>query len=335
MRAVLSQESLTSLFGRVKDKLGLRWPEIAKICGVSCRTLRDWRRAKYTIPTETLERLSSQYGIEKTEIIKYLENFWYTSKGGKVSGPQNFKKYGNIGTPESRKLGALRALETHRKKRTGFFVPKNICLPSPSRKLAELIGILLGDGGITKKQVTITLHRYDDAEYIDYVVSLCNDLLRVQPSRIYRDNVCNIVISRTKLISYLVTMGLCIGNKVRQQIKVPSWISANLSLSKHCLRGLFDTDGCFYVDKHKYGKKVYLNGGMNFTNRSIPLLDFFKGTLQKLGFSPTQKTPFSIFLRKEEEIINYFKTIGSSNPKHKNKFINYLKNRYGRVPKWS
>ena len=87
--------------------------------------------------------------------------------------------------------------------------------------------------------------------------------------------------------------------------------------------------------KHLYKNKQYLNCGMNFTNRSLPILYFFKNKLEKFNFHPTQKTKFSIFLRREKEIIQYFQKIGSSNPKHLKKFKNYFKNKYGEVPKWS
>ena len=36
----------------------------------------------------------------------------------------------------------------------------------------------------------------------------------------------------------------------------------------------------------------------------------------------------------EDKIIDYFQTIGSSNPKHLKKFKQYFKNKHGGVPKW-
>lgn len=129
-------------------------------------------------------------------------------------------------------------------------------------------------------------------------------------------------------------MKLLIGNKVEHQIDVPFWIKKSNVSVKSCLKGLFDTDGCLYVDKHNYKNKIYYNIGMNFTNRSLPILLFFKRSLEKLGFHPTQKTEFSVFLRREDEIINYFRKIGSSHPKYLNKLKKYLKDKQGEVPKW-
>ena len=73
---------------------------------------------------------------------------------------------------------------------------------------------------------------------------------------------------------------------------------------------------------------------MAFTNRLLPILLFFKSALEKLGFHPTQNTKFKVSLRKEKEILDYFKKIGSSNPKHLNKFYEYFQEKYGEVPKW-
>ena len=134
----------------------------------------------------------------------------------------------------------------------------------------------------------------------------------------------SVVISRAKIVKFFNNMGIPIGGKVRQQTDVPLWIKRSTKFTKFCLRGLFNTDGCFYVDKHRYKDKIYLNAGMNFTNRSLPILQFFKSCLERLGFHPTQNTKFSISLRKEKEIIRYFHEIRSSNPKHLDKFEHYF-----------
>lgn len=43
--------------------------------------------------------------------------------------------------------------------------PKNIHKPCRNAKLAEFIGIMMGDGGISKYQIIITFHHIDDLEY--------------------------------------------------------------------------------------------------------------------------------------------------------------------------
>lgn len=156
----------------------------------------------------------------------------------------------------------------------------------------------------------------------------------VRPAIYERGSTVRIVVSRIKLIKFLLELEFSIGNKVKQQVRIPKWIAESPEFTKACIRGLLDTDGCFYVDHHKHNDNLYLNPGLSFTNRSKPILDFFKEGLEKLGFHPTQKTECCVFLRRENEIGRYFKEIGSSNPKHSEKYKSYLVNKHGEVAEW-
>ncbi|MDP2925464.1 MAG: LAGLIDADG family homing endonuclease [Nanoarchaeota archaeon] len=334
MRLIFFRNKLKQLFDQVKFKSNLSWQELADRLKISKRTLFDWRTGKYTISSITLNRCKSEFNIKIPKPDKILNDNWSKSLAGMKGGQKTFELYGNIGTKEGCRKGALMAIKTHRRKKSKFFVAKKINIPHCSKHLAEFIGILLGDGAITGRQIVITLNRFDDKNFAEYVKNLIKNLFFINPTESKRESVLSIIISRTKLVQFLTKDWFKIGSKVKQQIDIPKWIKENDLYAKACIRGLLDTDGCFYVDKHKYKDKIYYNCGLNFSNRSLPILLFFKNNLEKLGFHPTQNTKFSISLRKEKEILNYFKIVGSSNPKHKNKFKTYFKNRYGRVPKW-
>ncbi len=211
---------------------------------------------------------------------------------------------------------------------------KSIRYPEFSPQLAELAGIILGDGGISPYQLTITLNRLSDLEYSTYVETLIKSVFDVQPAIYKRGSVVQIVISRVRLIKFLLELGLSVGCKVKQQAEVPKWIKTSPDLTKACIRGLLDTDGCFFVDHHKHNGKVYSNPGLSFTNKSQPLLNFFKESLEAIGFHPTQKTNCCVFLRRKKEVGRFFKEIGSSNPKHTKKFRNYLFSKHGEVAEW-
>lgn len=314
----------------IQSKLELSTKELAKISGICIRSMTDWKREKFSMSLPALEKLCQTAQISLPKDIRVEDPLWYVYKGGKIGGPVVYKKYGIIGgNPEYRKNKWYEWWEKEGKfkKHPIINVCIPICFPRKSSALAEMIGIILGDGSVSSRQVTITLHRFDDKYFIKYVRRLFKELFEIDAA-IYkreREKTVSIVASRSQLVKFLVDMGLKVGGKVRQQVEVPHWIGESQRFTKACLRGLFDTDGCFYVDKHKYKTKIYLNAGMNFTNRSLPILHFFKDSLGRLGFHPTQKTKFSIFLRKEKEIVEYFNKIGSSNPKHLNKFRYYLK----------
>lgn len=334
MRAKIPPPELAIFFNAVKFQKNHSWNTIARACGVTPRTLKDWRKGIHTIPIDTIESLSRSYSVPKPP-MEIIEDYAHAVRAGSIGGRATFKKYGLLGTPESRMRGTLKSLETHRKNPTGCFSRKKIKIPPYSERLAEFIGILLGDGGLSPMQATITLNAKDDKEYANYVVKSAERLFGISPSVRERksDNTCSIVISRAALISFLTMQGLVIGNKVRQQVRIPSWIHTKKQYAYACARGLFDTDGSVYIDKHRHPQKTYLNCAMSFTNHSLPLLSFFKSTLKNIGLHPTQTTPFAVFLRKEYDISAYFKVVGSSNPKHRNKHRIFFTKKYGGVPK--
>lgn len=322
---------------RMQLLLNLDTIAFSKIAKVSMRTIRDWKREIHSVPLNLVADLCNMANVDMPEDTKVRDQFWYVKKGARMGGLASYKKYGYIGgDPNFRKKKWHEWWKKEGKFRANSIIkPLPISMPQKSIELAEFIGIILGDGGITKKQVTITIHKINDKRYAEYIKKLIKKLFLINPACYSRENVFNIVISRSELVRALLKMGLCIGNKVKHQIDVPTWIKKSNVFSKACLRGLLDTDGCFYVDRHKYKGKVYLNCGINFTNRSLPLLNFFKSNLIKIKLNPTQKTDFSVFLRREEDILSYFKIVGFSNPKHLSKFKKYFNNKYGEVPKWS
>lgn len=320
----------------VQNKSGLSFQKLADICRVHRRSFSDWKYGECLMPLFVFEKLVKIRGLRAPK-IKTLPEYWYTRKASRAGGLAVYKKYGKVPgwTREASRLGALRAAETLRRRGSSLFGFKPVPLPRYSPRLAEFVGIVLGDGSLTKSQVTISLHKFDDRDFVPYIKELFQELFKVNPSIYEREEkaVVNIVVSRANLVQFLVDMGLCIGDKVKYQVGVPSWIKRSEEFTKSCLRGLFDTDGCFYIDEHRYKDKVYRNCAMNFTNRSIPVLLFFKEKLDQFGFHPTRNTKFSVFLRRENEIKKYFQEVGCSNPKHLNKFKEFFEEKYGEVPK--
>lgn len=337
MRYVVNSNVLRIWFSDLKNQSGMTWKKLACTVGVTRRTLYEWKLGKSTIPASFVEFVRTRFGVKKLVIRKEVGDFWSRSKSGKLGGLKRNILYGNPGTAFGRRLGGLRSQMTHQNKNLSPFKAREVFLPLFSSELAEFIGIVLGDGGIQKRQVVITLHKEDDKKYSCYVKELVEKLFLFTPSVIGRrdENIINVILSRVAVVRFLQKTGLFIGNKVQHQVDVPEWIKRDKIFRLHCIRGLFDTDGCFYVDRHVIKGKVYINCGMNFTNHSLPLLSFFKQTLLENGYHPTQRTEFSVFLRKEKEILRYFREIGSSNEKVINRFNKYFLDKYGRVPKRS
>ena len=138
-----------------------------------------------------------------------------------------------------------------------------------------------------------------------------------------------------ELVEFLIQNGLNLGNKVKIDADIPHWILEKEDYMRSCLRGLIDTDGCIYLDKHKYKEKLYFHMGLNFHNHSKALVNSVFQIFNKLQFNSTQGID-AVVLRKQEQIIRYFSEIRSHNPKHRSRFTQYLGkiNNNGEVSEW-
>ena len=199
--------------------------------------------------------------------------------------------------------------------------------------MAELLGIFMGDGHVGLYQASVGTNSETDFKHALYVKNLVEELFHIHASlSIRRDKkVCVVVISSKEICRYLVTQGIPLGNKITLGLRIPAWIQNKNSYKNAFVRGLFDTDGCVYLDTHQYKNKTYKHLGMAFANQSEPLLMFFKKTLESIGLHPTQKTKFRVFLRRKEDIWRYFNLIGSSNEKHFKKVHQYFHLKEGGV----
>jgi hypothetical protein len=139
---------------------------------------------------------------------------------------------------------------------------KKVNLPTDSARLAEFMGIMMGDGGINNEwQATITMNAVSDKVYANYIHDLCLDIFGIAPAIRQRKTRQALVISlsSTTIVDLLVSRGLCRGNKLAQGLSIPKWILADRNYRLACVRGLVDTDGCLYIHKHKVEGKLYKN----------------------------------------------------------------------------
>jgi len=174
-------------------------------------------------------------------------------------------------------------------------------------KLAEMIGIILGDGSLYEPTLTnshytlkIALNKIDEDEYVKYVIALIRKLFGVKPKldTYKKGKGITLYINSKSLVEQLKLIGLKTGNKVKNQVSIPDLINKNLIWIKNhqkewkikysplvisCLKGLFDTDGSVYVRKSH--KRIELS----FTNASLNLIKDFKTMCFTLGISSNPK----------------------------------------------
>jgi len=110
-------------------------------------------------------------------------------------------------------------------------------------KLAEFIGIMLGDGNLYQNKekghymIRITGHLIDDKEHHElHVRSLFLDLFKKEMRvKCYKDRRVLYYYGK-EIFNQLLDFGLISGNKLKNNIKIPEWIFANKGYIKACIR---------------------------------------------------------------------------------------------------
>lgn len=279
-------------------KNNLTWNNLSKKINVNQIYLsNDLKNERVLISGETYYKLCKIACKNFDEfILEKLNNHWGQIKGGRNSP------------------GAL----------------KKIKIPLKNKYLAELIGIILGDGNINyykkgKKigvyQVNIAGHKDLDKEYhLNYVAMLFKKLFDVKAVEVLskRNNGRYLIISSKKLVDFLISNELKSGDKIKNQVTIPSWIKENNFFLKACIRGLFDTDGSVYKLTNQNSHQIC------FTNYNNHLLTDVRNSLLFLGIKVSKITKGrDIIITKKTELKKFLKQIGFRNPKHLNKIQNW------------
>ena len=294
--------------------------KLGGVIGISGRSFRDWINEKTLGTKDSLLILSELSGINLPKIIEEREEWWSGRVNGRNGALARMKIYGPPGNYLGRSRGGTNS-QIKRKENPDYYralgcpIPREFIHPKHSKLLAEFFGTVLGDGGIRKYQMTITLNSEVDKRYIHYVIKKSKELFGYNPYAFKIKNCKAICITYTgvNLIQFLIDNGLKVGDKKRLQVDVPDWIKKNLSYSIRCVRGLMDTDGGAFVHKYYVNGKQYKYLKICFTNMSQPLLRFVHDTLEHLDFSPKYQSTNKVWLYDKGEVSRYFKVIGSSN----------------------
>ena len=152
-------------------------------------------------------------------------------------------------------------------------------------KLAELVGIILGDGNICGSQLRIYGNKKEYRYYRNNIQKLLFDIFGVNSTiKQTRKNSNGIVliVNSIMLIRYLASIGLCQGSKINNYARVPNWIYPGKKFIINCLRGLFDTDGSFFVSSKD---EPNINWRMGY-NSKLP--EDINELLLSLEFKPTR-----------------------------------------------
>ena len=206
---------------------------------------------------------------------------------------------------------------------------KNIIFPSVyDIKLAEFTGCLLGDGYIGEQyEISVTENSKLDVNHSFYVYRLIKNLFGINSSIFVskKRNAIRCKIYSKPIQEFLVDkLNLVKGNKVKnRRLKIPRLYFKDRKYLKACLRGLFDTDGCFC--RHRISEPMIEIDSLNNRLRNSIL-----EALKILNFSVSYSGR-KIYIYSAYDIKRFFNEIGSNNTRNMIKYEFWLNNNI--VPK--
>lgn len=296
----------------------MSWGDLAKELKISDRQLRDIRNGIYSLPDHIAEAINKRFNLDLPKDYSIKQDLWFLSKASSLGGKRRFELHGSPATPEGRRKGGFNSIKTHIIRNNGFKISKIISVPKDTVKLAEFIGILAGDGNLSLWQTKISLSLRTEMIYARYVGQLIDDLFDLKASLYEREysSTIDVVVSSNRFVQFLHSKGVPIGNKIAQNLDIPKWIYKREGWKTAYLKGLFDTDGCTYVDSHRYKDKGYKHICIAFTIYSKKLLGSVCNLLQNLGYSPTISSGRNVLLRRKEDVLRFFQEIKPNNKNH-------------------
>ncbi len=307
---------------KTKEASGLTSFLLSKKLGIGQRALADWTREKFNmsyVGAKTLSKLAKVTIPDDHIVIEWKKHL---KKIGKVGGKNRIKIYGRVALNEEYRNDRWKVwwnkTGQYKKKAQGFQSIIKIKIPRKNELLAEFVGIMLGDGGVNQYHIGITLSS-EEKQYILFVNNVIKKLFAVIPKKYKVKNAkaVRIVVNRKELVDFCQEIGLVKGNKVKQQIDIPKWIKNNREFSLVCVRGLIDTDGCFYNNSYIVNGKKYSYFKICFTSASALLIKSVHDILVDLGLRViVSKTYAEVRIVDSKSALKYIREIGSNNQKH-------------------
>ncbi len=298
MRVRLRKGFQKILVETAKVKRGLSWKELGKTLGISESYLKyDLRNEYCLLSHEIYQRLCKFVGESyNSKIIERLDSNWGQIKGGK-NAPGSL--------PKKPKLLANKY----------------------SIELAEIIGIMLGDGNSWSKPgyyyIRIAGNIKNDNEYlVKYVSQLFKDIFGIEMQVLHYPKVGEIFLQKGSkdLVFTLKKYGFPPGDKIRNKVKIPAWIFKNKSYLKACIRGLIDTDGSVSPITNRNYPYIW------FKSYNPALRDSFSKAMKLLGIRIAKwssNESSQTYIGAKSCIGNYYKAIGFSNPYHRKRYEGY------------
>ncbi len=280
----------SSIISGLRKNLNLSQTKLSKILGFSRQAISKFESKQRTPTTKSMNNISAFIEKNKFDIDQLIE-----------LGNKHSSEY--LGRE---KVVALKLEE--------------------SKDLAELIGIILGDGEIRKcGEIRISFDPKKDEDYLNRrICPLITSLLQNKP---HFESNKRIAFGNIAFARYLNSIGLASGSKFEHGWEIPQWCFSKKDYTAAVIRGLFDTDGYF----------GYLNGSLElmlgrFSHRSYSLVTSISSALNLFGITHKIKQNkdrrYKIRITSRVSVFKFFNSAGSSDLGHIIAFLLWRLNKY-------
>ena len=170
--------------------------------------------------------------------------------------------------------------------------------------LAELIGVILGDGHIRKYARTEELSIFSNANNVGFVERYSNLVLKVVGKRPVITKHGKSDCTRIRIYQKHLQRRFQIPFSPRKNIdfEVPKWILRNPVYIVRYLRGLYEAEGSHSIHESTSTYKVF------FSNRNTSLLKIVFDLVTSLGFHP-HISSYKVQISKKKEVFVFLNLI--------------------------
>lgn len=196
---------------------------------------------------------------------------------------------------------------------------KIFVVPNMNEDLAEIFGVLNGDGHLSKinHEISVIGNVNTDEGYFNYLKKKFENLFGIKFKIEKFEHYIKLRAYSIDLVNWLNKEHGFPKGKKKGNLKIPKSVLYKSSILSSYLRGLFDTDGTFYTRRDN-------EPVIEISSADKRYLRQIKEQLSLIGFK-AGIGEHRIFLYNKEEIERFFNKLKPSNPKHLNKYREYLK----------
>ncbi|MFH0831770.1 MAG: hypothetical protein V1886_02805 [archaeon] len=323
MRILLSKASRIRLFDYLKQEYKAETlSQLSTKLDISSSTLDKWLyNPERYIP---LKFIPSNLNLE---IIDEKPDNWGQIKGGQETYKVLVQKYGIKEIRKRQSKGGIissskRDLREKESFKLDIFHPLFL----------EFYGALLGDGWLsslsynykTKRSywwVGLSGHSVLDKEYLMFLKGIIKKLFGKNALVKYKRDAkgMEILFCHKQLILFMnKELEFPIGKKINLRIK--NSLANDWNKIKYILKGIFDTDGSFYLDKTPSGNPYPI---ITISMKSPFLLAQLNKQLLANNFK-VRFREYELILKGSIQVTKWMREIGSNNPKHFLKYQSWL-----------